>query len=607
MVTIKSIHIKNFRSIVDETIEFTDFNCFVGKNDSGKSNVLKALNLFFNGKTDFNTDFDFQNDYSKFAHRSPKQAKEIVITLEVLIPDTFKEKGIKKWTKIWRTTGLHADNLSSLFNPGSKGFTLLDRVQYLYIPAVKSNEYFKDLLSDVYLSMTKAANSALKELNEAYSEQLRSLTWGLSRQIKSVLGLDSSVQMPENLNTLFRDLSFSTSDKYVKGIDLNHRGDGIKARHIPSILQYMQKNTEQGRPKKSVGGSYVWGFEEPENGVEFLSCFEMADELYGYRTNTQILVTTHSPAFYMKHDCLDVVCYHVHKNQAGISEYTPGVNIESLNEELGFLPIVAPYIKKARDQYLQESASIAEELRRVKAELQKISDKIIIITEGKTDIKHIQTAFSQLGLDQTMLARIEYYDFGEKKTLGDELRKLLSNLSSIPNTNIIIAILDRDKTIIPCQNGMSYAELPNNVFKFNIPGLETDERSLESKICIEHYYTNAEIQRETGHGHLYMGKDFSKFGVSSDGKWIFQKFQQNNSITEISIVDGTNTHLQRIADDAKIATKDQFAEYVSSHPEEFDFRNFQKIYDVICEIYTHVKGSGTTEEVQLPLALASTG
>ena len=49
---VKSIHIKNFRSILDERIDLSDYNCFVGKNDSGKSNVLKALNLFFNGKSD---------------------------------------------------------------------------------------------------------------------------------------------------------------------------------------------------------------------------------------------------------------------------------------------------------------------------------------------------------------------------------------------------------------------------------------------------------------------------------------------------------------------------------------------------------------------------
>ena len=39
-------------------------NIFVGMNDVGKSNVLKALNLFFNGQTDYNVDFDFKKDFS---------------------------------------------------------------------------------------------------------------------------------------------------------------------------------------------------------------------------------------------------------------------------------------------------------------------------------------------------------------------------------------------------------------------------------------------------------------------------------------------------------------------------------------------------------------
>lgn len=82
MITIKRIHVKNFRSLVDETIELSDYNFFVGKNDSGKSNVLKALNLFFNDRTDFNTPYDFDSDYSKFAKRGAKQAREKQIDVE---------------------------------------------------------------------------------------------------------------------------------------------------------------------------------------------------------------------------------------------------------------------------------------------------------------------------------------------------------------------------------------------------------------------------------------------------------------------------------------------------------------------------------------------
>lgn len=595
MVTIKRIHIKNFRSIVDETIDLSNFNCFVGKNDSGKSNVLKALNLFFNNKTDFSTEFDFESDYSKFAKRGQKQAKEIVISLDVIIPNTYMEKGIKKWTKTWRAEGLHDDNLQTLFKAGSKAITLFDRIQYLYIPAVKSNEYFKDLLSDVYTSMTKAANSELKDLNDEYSERLQRLTIDLSYQIRDVLGLKSAIQMPSNLNTLFRDLSFSTSDNYVKGIDLNHRGDGIKARHIPSILQYMQKNTEQGRPKKAIGGSYIWGFEEPENGVEYLSCFEMADELYGYKVNTQILVTTHSPAFYMKCDCPDASCYHVYKNDNGISEYSSNIGVEELNENLGFLPIIAPYVKRARDEYIQQTADIEEELEHVKQELQKVTNKIVIVTEGKTDIKHIRTAFNNLELDQEVLKHIQYYDFGTQKTLGDDIDKLLARLSSMPNVNTIVAIIDRDKGIVSGSDGKCYKEFPNRVFKFNIPALDNAERAPDDKICIEHYYSNEEIHADTGHGHLYMGMDFNDFGASTDGMWIFQNREKNSSLTSLSIIDGSNKHLQRLSKDARAATKDDFAEYVCSHVSDFNFENFRKIYDVIYEIYLNSQITASSE------------
>ena len=361
MITIKRITIKNFRSIVNETIVFSDFNCFVGKNDSGKSNVLKALNLFFNGKTDFDTDFDFQSDYSKFAKRGAKQAKEIVITVEVVIPDTYKEKGTKIWKKVWRTEGLHYNNFKELFGSGSKGFTLLERIKYLYIPAVKSNAYFKDLLSSVYESMMKSADSALKDLNQEYSEQLQALTGELSWQIRSVLGMQSYLQMPSNLTTLFRDLTFSTSDKYVEGIDLNHRGDGIKARHIPLILRYMQRNTEKGRPKNSVSGSYIWGFEEPENGLEYLSCYEMAQEFYSYISDCQILLTTHSPAFYSQGFGTASKCFFVEKNYEGASKYVLS-STSIVSEKMGLMQLVAPIIANVRDELIKSDERVDNKL-----------------------------------------------------------------------------------------------------------------------------------------------------------------------------------------------------------------------------------------------------
>ena len=377
MITIKRIHVKNFRSIVDETIELKDFNCFSGKNDSGKSNIVKALNLFFNNQTDFNTPLDFNSDYSKFAKRGQKQAKEISIVLEILVPETFIEHGIKIWKKTWRIDGLHSDNMNELFKPASRGITWLQRMQYQYVPAVKSDDFFKNLLAKLYESMTDTANSALRDLNDEYSERLETLTLGLTNQLRQVLGMRSAIQMPSNLSTLFRDMSFSTSDKYVQGIDLNHRGDGIKARHIPSILRYLQDNIEKGRPKRSVGGAYIWGFEEPENGVEYLAAFEMAEEFLSYINERQILVTTHSPAFYTQTKSESTACFLV-RRENGTSKYL--LNSEQIAETMGLMQLVAPFIQAAKDEYISSAAkgyhSFTDQIRRAMNIMRRSSDKL---------------------------------------------------------------------------------------------------------------------------------------------------------------------------------------------------------------------------------------
>ena len=81
-----------------------------------------------------------------------------------------------------------------------------------------------------------------------------------------------------------------------------------------------------------------------------------------------------------------------------------------------------------------------------------------------------------------------------------------------------------------------------------------------------------------------MGKDFDKFGKSSDGNWFFVGFPNNNSITPLSIIDSSKKQMNKINDNARIISKNDFADYVMEHPDKFDFTNFKKIFDVICEI-----------------------
>ena len=64
---IKNIKLKNFRGYKDETkIDFDDLTVFVGKNDSGKSTILEALDIFINdGKGTVKIDKDDVNVISR--------------------------------------------------------------------------------------------------------------------------------------------------------------------------------------------------------------------------------------------------------------------------------------------------------------------------------------------------------------------------------------------------------------------------------------------------------------------------------------------------------------------------------------------------------------
>lgn len=76
MDIISKIEIKHFRSFDggkdQEKVrieDLGDFNVFSGANDSGKSNVLRVLNLFFNNEISPGVKFDRERDFSKIVAR----------------------------------------------------------------------------------------------------------------------------------------------------------------------------------------------------------------------------------------------------------------------------------------------------------------------------------------------------------------------------------------------------------------------------------------------------------------------------------------------------------------------------------------------------------
>lgn len=123
----------------------------------------------------------------------------------------------------------------------------------------------------------------------------------ISEEVGERVGINSKLSIPENFSELFSTLVFKTNNNGSDSmVPLNMRGDGIQARHIPIILKYIADEDQKTRNQCSMKVATIWGFEEPENGVELSRAFEMASDFLDYSRDIQMFLTTHSPAFYLK-------------------------------------------------------------------------------------------------------------------------------------------------------------------------------------------------------------------------------------------------------------------------------------------------------------------
>ena len=257
-ISITSIAIKNFRSIRRLTLKISDFNIFVGTNDAGKSNVLKALNLFFNNKVDALNEYDFSRDFTYIKKKKSKEAKAITIIIHFEVPKkAFFEGGEYVWEKKWNRNGLIVDSITkqdgSLPASRSRIPATLRKIKFRYVPAVKSSDYYKTLLEDLYSSVAASLDPTLEDAVGSFSGVLSSYTEHITTEVFEHLGLSSILTVPAELNEIFKALIFRT---YREGqsieVPLTSRGDGIQARHIPIILKYIADEDQRSRNQGST-------------------------------------------------------------------------------------------------------------------------------------------------------------------------------------------------------------------------------------------------------------------------------------------------------------------------------------------------------------------
>lgn len=397
---IRKIRIKNFRSIVDGVFSPGNISVIVGENDVGKSNYIRALNLFFNGQTDPGRLFSFNSDFSNKAIVGKGKAKQVEITLEIQPPSSFADQGLIVWKRFWRDGGVTFDSEQFLRMPGGKSIQLKSKVvqwlrgiRFRYVPAIKGSDYFAALMRELHDTLAITIDSELRGASASFIDVVRNHTKGISSHLSAHINLDSRLQLPENLRSLFEVLDFQTnSDGH--DLSLRLRGDGIKVRHIPAVLKFLSDQERElsptGRPKPTS----IWGYEEPENNLEMKKAFEHAEEIFSARDSAQIFLTTHSPAFYglaASHANQGVLAFSAKPSVEYGTQLKPvhQSNVSTFDDELGLMPLVAPYIRQKAEELAMAGSMIAGLTAKLQA-----STRPIILVAGETDEIYISAAMS---------------------------------------------------------------------------------------------------------------------------------------------------------------------------------------------------------------------
>jgi len=480
MQIIKSIEIRKFRSIKSITSDFkvTELNILVGQNDNGKSNILRALNLFFNNETDVGQPFRFDDDYCYHADSGTGTRREIRIDLLIEPPKSrFKNSRLVRWIKKWKRDGSIVEerfytDTSDKLTSRDNVYKWLDKLKYRYVPAIKGREYFNSLMGELHDVLNVAHTEIMGTQGEGFISGIKDITKSITYELEQQIGVANSIQVPSDFKLLFSNLDFG-SKVGERIYHLKQRGDGIKVRHIPIILKYMAEQEKNISIAGYVKPDTIWGFEEPENNLEMKFSFELAETFLKYSKDIQIFVTTHSPAFYAldKSETDGVTTFYIQKDEASctkIKKVTHADN-EHLHEQMGLLPLITPYLNRVFDQ--QKS------IERLESKIDDLSDKIrcCVITEDAIS-ENLKTL---LQANKFKLKETEFFSYSGKDQIKGAL--ILGRYLREKRPNVAV-VIHRDQDYL---SEMEISDLKdsfkkNNIYFFVTKGVDIESHFLES-------------------------------------------------------------------------------------------------------------------------------
>lgn len=332
MRLITSVVVRDFRSIADHSLRVsTGYLPIVGANNSGKSNILRSLNLFFNDEVEPGAPLRLSKD---FHNPTRRRKKEIAIDVTFELPAYFKyRKNLKtgldetlgRTFTIRRTWGFAGEQSPTghaityaVRRDGASAFEALSGVevarvqQFLNLirfryhpnhihPSDVLRHEEQQLQAALLFRLNRARDTKPEELSrlfERMGEVAADLLEPISTRLKSATPHLEGVElsMPEELGDLL--FSFVPNIKVTGGeqFEALQHGSGVQ-----SYLTYLMLAFLDSRFDAQFGWQQatVWAIEEPESFLHQELQHRLAAFLaeLGEGDRFQVFSTTHSDVF----------------------------------------------------------------------------------------------------------------------------------------------------------------------------------------------------------------------------------------------------------------------------------------------------------------------
>jgi hypothetical protein len=314
---ITNVEIEGFRSVVHGSLDnLSSFTCLVGPNNSGKSNVLRALNLFMTDEPIPGYELDMGRDF----HVDPrkKKRKQIAITVDFELPRNFGfRKGMERvkrelgrrftirrvwraypgdyWIEIRKRTPNFRTLNEGLFWQFVKliGFRYIEnRTIPSEVLEAESDNFRKLIINRLRRKGVSETDELMNAFGNAAADTIKEANTLVAGDVPSIRRL---VLGPPEISTLFGMGGFGAETQAGAIIDDDALGAGSQAYMMFHLLKLIDTaySTRFGWRQGAV-----WAVEEPESSLhdDLASRLARMFSLWSSDDNLkmQIIASTHS-------------------------------------------------------------------------------------------------------------------------------------------------------------------------------------------------------------------------------------------------------------------------------------------------------------------------